>query len=244
MAVQYIGDMLVIDGSIDLAGVGKVINLTNEVNPLDTTPLSTTGWTTLIGGNKTGMVDIELMADYDNNAADDTEWGYLGTSSVPKSIVLGSADGSPAYLMNGINLSHQVIGGQVGELAMARVSGRQSGSPVVRGKLLHALTTARTSSSTGTGRQLGAVSATKRLYAALHVTAASGSTPSLTVKIQSDDNGAFSSATDRITFTASTARDYQFSSVAGAITDDYWRISYTISGSGASFNFAVSAGIL
>ena len=65
----------------------------------------------------------------------------------------------------------------------------------------------------------------------------------MTLSIQSDDNAGFSSATNRITsFTAATARGYQWGSVAGAVTDDYWRCVYTITGTG-TITFGVSAGI-
>ncbi len=102
----------------------------------------------------------------------------------------------------------------------------------------------RTSSSSGTGRQIGAVSSTQTLYAALHVISASGTSPTLDVKVQSDDNSGFTSATDRITFTQATDVTSEWGSVGGAITDDYWRITYTVGGTSPSFAFAVTAGIV
>ena len=74
---------------------------------------------------------------------------------------------------------------------MTRIAGRNSTGGVVRGQLIHPGSASRTSSSTGTGQQLGAVVAGKSMYAALHVLTATGTTPSLTVKVQSDDNGSF-----------------------------------------------------
>ena len=59
--------------------------------------------------------------------------------------------------------------------------------------------------------------------------------------MQSDDNSGFTSATNRITFTQATGVTSELLSVAGAITDDYWRLSYTIVG--GSFTFAVALGI-
>ena len=111
--------------------------------------------------------------------------------------------------------------------------------------LIHPDATARTSSGTGTAWQVGALSSSQRLYAGLHVISASGTTPTLAVKVQSDTVG-FGSATDRITFSTATdvANREQFSSVAGAITDDYWRVSYTIGGSSTpTFSFMVCVGI-
>ena len=81
------------------------------------------------------------------------------------------------------------------------------------------------------------------MYAGLHITAASGTTPTLVVKVQSDDNAGFTSATDRITFTSANSIGGQWSSVAGAVTDDYWRVTWTVGGTSPSFTFVVALGI-
>lgn len=245
MTIQMWSDMSVLVGAIELAGHAKNVTCSTDVVPLDKTSMQSQGWTELLGGNKSGMVDLTLMQDRAAGGLDQLAWSYLGVADVPKSLVSNSADGSRAYLMRGIVLNYTPVDGEAGALAMTRISGRNSTGGVVRGRLIHPGSAARTSSSTGTGRQLGAVVAGKSMYAALHVLSASGTTPSLTVKVQSDDNADFTSATDRITFTAATAATYEWSSVAGAITDDYWRVSYSISGTDTpTFSFAVTAGIL
>jgi hypothetical protein len=245
MAIQFWQDMSILEGGYELAGHGKNVQLSVDVTPLDTTALSTAGWVTMIGGNKTATVDMTLMADM---AAgwDLQAFTNFGTADVPRSIVTASADGSKAYLMRGITLGYTPLEGAPGELAMAQISGRSSTGPMARGRLLHPTSVARTSSSTGTGRQLGAVVAGKSMYAALHVLTVSGTNPTLDVIVQSDDNAGFTTPTTRITLAQrTTTGTYGFGSVAGAITDDYWRISYTIGGTGTpTFTFAVTAGIL
>lgn len=245
MAIQYWQDMSILVDDIEMACYAKSFSLSNEVTELDTTSLCSTGWTELIGGLKSGSVNIEFMQDVAVGEVDDTLFPLLGVVNVPKSVVVGSADGSPAYLLKSIPLTYTPVQGAVGELAMGTISGSSSTGPVVRGKLLHPSNVDRTSSSTGTGRQLGAVSATQKVYAALHVISASGTSPTLDVIVQSDDNAGFTSPTTRITFTQATGRTSQLSSLAGAITDDYWRVSYTIGGSATpTFAFAVTCGIL
>lgn len=245
MAISYWQDMSILVSGLELAANGKNVMLATEVAPLDTTALNTTGWTTCIGGRKSGKVDMNLMQDVTSGSVDSTLFDLLGDADVPHSICTLSADGSTAYLFRGIPLQYVPVEGEPGDLAMARLSGASSTGGIVRGTLIHPGSASRSSSSAGTGRQLGAVAAGKSLYAALHVLSVAGtSTPTLTVKVQSDDNSGFTSATDRITFTDATAVGAQWSSVAGAITDDYWRISYTISGSSPVFAFAVTAGIL
>jgi len=61
--------------------------------------------------------------------------------------------------------------------------------------------------------------------------------------LQSDDNSDFTSATDRATFTALTAIGSEIKSVAGAVTDQYWRLNYTISGTNPSFSIHATIGI-
>lgn len=245
MAIDYWHDMSILFDGLELAAHGKNVILETTVSPLDTTGLATTGWVSVIGGNKSAKIDMTLMQDVTAGSVDDALFDVLGQADVPHSICTPSADGSLAYLFRGIPLTYTPIEGAPGELAMARLSGNSSTGGVVRGLMLHPGSASRSSSSTGTGRQLGAVTSDKRLYAALHVLSVAGSsTPTLTVKVQSDDNAGFTSATDRITFTGATAVGSQWSSVAGAITDDYWRVSYTLSGSSPVFAFAVTAGIL
>ena len=104
--------------------------------------------------------------------------------------------------------------------------------------------TTLTATGNGTSQQLGAVTSAQKVYAAIHIWSISGtSTPTITVKIQSDDNSSFTSATDRITFTAATAIGSQYKATAGAITDTYWRANYTITGTNPIFAIAISCGI-
>jgi hypothetical protein len=247
MAVQYWKDMSILLGSIEMAGNAKVFDLTTDVQVLDTTSLASTGWVSVIGGNKSGKVNLDFMQDVVASGVDDTLWPLLGVAGTPKSICTNSADGSVAYLLQTIPLSYTPVSGAVGDLAMGNISGSSSNGPVVRGTLIHPSNVSRTSTSTGTGRQLGAVVAGKSMYAALHVVTVSGTNPTLAVIVQSDDNAGFTTPTSRITFSTATATTNraQMSSVAGAITDDYWRISYTIGGTGSpTFAFAVTAGII
>lgn len=135
-------------------------------------------------------------------------------------------------------------GASIGELLAFKCTAGGRGSPgLIRGTVMHNAT--RSSDSSGTARQLGAVSATQYLYASLHVLAVTGSsTPTLTVKVQSDNLEAFGSATDRITFTNATAIGAQFATpVAGAITDDWWRINWAMTGTTPGFTFVVVVGI-
>jgi hypothetical protein len=98
----------------------------------------------------------------------------------------------------------------------------------------------RTVTATGTARQLGALSATQKLVAVLHVFAMTGG--SLTVTVQSDDAGGFPSQATRLTFNAATGITRQILELVGPVTDDWWRILATYT-PGTNYTAYVSLGI-
>jgi hypothetical protein len=57
-------------------------------------------------------------------------------------------------------------------------------------------------------------------------------------------HGGFPSPLDKITFNAAPRSARSGAPWPGPITDDYWRVTYTISGTTPSFTFVVVAGIL
>jgi hypothetical protein len=234
--------MLLAGASVGLRA--KDITLATEVAPLDVTSMSSSGNTELIGGLKTGTVNMTVMTDVGDGYEGVflSYFNSLGAFTSITSVVAGSADGSVAYLFDQIPLSYTPWSGNVGDVAIGTISGTAN-TPVVRGRLM-ATNAARTTSGSGSAAQLGAVAAGKSIYAALHVNYGLGTSPTLDVKIQSDDNAGFTSPTDRITFTQMSDYNAEFKSTAGAITDTYWRAVWTIAGTSPQFAFAVTAGII
>lgn len=155
------------------------------------------------------------------------------------------AAGGLMYLLGrGLRTSFKVWG-DVGEVSSWNGEARSSW-PLVRGVCGHPSGVPRTVTGNGTSLNLGAVSAAKKLYANLHVLSIAGTAaPSLTVKLQADDNTNFTSAVDVSggAFAAATAISGQSLRVAGPITDTFFRIVYTITGTNPSFLFLVSVGI-
>jgi hypothetical protein len=205
------------------------------------------GWKKVIGGLASGKISGGGNWDPAPSAStlaglDDTIFGALGTV-IPHSVYPAEAtEGNVGYFSSVLAKSYMFLGG-VGDVASWTLDD-MSAWPVVRGASLEAPGTARIVTGSGTAVQLGAVSATKRLYAALHVLSISGTaTPTLTVRVQSDTVG-FPSPTTQLTFAAATTVGGQILRTnTGAITDDYYRVDYTISGTNPSFLFVVTAGI-
>lgn len=150
----------------------------------------------------------------------------LVVEDIPISILLtdGTA-GTPARSHKAMLAQLTRGPGQVGQLLPLSIEMAAMGGPV-RGTVLH--NASASGNVTGTAFQLGAVGATQFLYGIIHVFSGTGS---FDVLIQSDNAQGFGSPTTRITFTnvpTGTPATYQWATpVAGAITDDWWRISAT-----------------
>ena len=151
----------------------------------------------------------------------------LGAGSTVVTAAAGRSDGDRAWFLNSL-ISKYSFGGSVGEAGKFDL-GCATSDRLITGWLQ--AYGSKTSTGNSTGVQIGALSATQSMYASLHVITATGTT--LDVTVESDDNSGFTSATTRITFTQVTTTPVAYlSSVAGAVTDDYWRMKWTISGGG------------
>jgi hypothetical protein len=153
------------------------------------------------------------------------------------------APGDPCYLLD--SLHHQYNpGAQIGQMFGFTLAAAAQ-APLLRGTLME-YAAGISANANGTGRQLGTVAAGKSVYCGLHVTAAPGTSPQLTVIVESDDNGGFSTPTTRITMSVAgtgNAVSSEIKSLAGAITDDFWRLRWTVTGSGLGFDFIGSLAI-
>lgn len=237
-------------GGADLTGQSNKIDVAAMRDKKVITPFGADGWTVLAGGLASATVMGEgYWEAADTSKVDDVTFAGLAANA-PWSVypaagetAAASADvGSTCYFTDGMRSSY-MFGGAVGD-PNAWKGEVNSQWPLVRGASLHHPGTARTATGSGTGYQQGAAVAGQYAYAALHVLSVSGTgSPTITVKVQSDSDNTWASPTDRITFTAATARGGEILRTAGAITDTWWRVAYTISGSSPSFLFVTSFGI-
>ena len=192
------------------------------------------------GGLKTVAGQVEGF--YDATTIDAALFSRIGAANVPVTCAPdgAGAEGERAFALLAA-LGEYRIGGELGEMSKLSLP-LDSGGPLVKGTIVH--NAARTATGNGTAFQLGAVSATQKLYAALHVVAAAGTTPTLDVSVQSDNAQGFASPAAQITFTQATAIASEWKELAGAVADDWWRVSFTVGGASPSFTFAVFLGIL
>lgn len=245
MAVLVLTDTRLFLAGYDLSGRTNQVALEASAEEKDATTFGSGGWRERKGGLRSVQLAANGLLSIATGDVEETLFAAVEVATTALTVAPTAADGEIAYFFQATEAqySHQAT---VGELVSWETTAMgRSGSGLVRGQILHPGATARTASGNGTGRQLGDVAGAEKLYAALHVLSVAGTvTPTLTVKVQSDDNSGFSSPTDRVTFTAATAIGAQWAvPVPATITDTWWRVTWTISGTNPSFLFAAAVGI-
>lgn len=228
-------------GGYDLSGSLNQASLSYECETLDAT---TFGQTTRINQGGLLVAKAAVAGFWDaatTSAPDPAIQALIGTADLPCSMIpQGATIGNTAYLFRTLGAKY-TLGAPIGDLLKYDVELPGSGGNpgLVRGNLLWSGSATGNQSGT-TAVQAGAIASGKSLYAALHVFSGDGD---FTVKIQSDDNSGFTSATDRVTFTqvgTATAVSTEWKTLAGAVTDTYWRI---VSTNPNTRVFAVTIGI-
>lgn len=241
MATQILRDATIYWNEVAVTDISNSVSVEMGLEPQDCTTWGATA-RKYAAGLFTGSVTADGFADFT---------GYDGSldsifrnrTNARVTVTSDSADASVAYFFTAIHNEMSPLSGTVGEMAAVSVTASVRGQyGPIRGQIMVPLA-ARGGSSSGTAYQLGAVSATQRVFGHLHVTAASGSSPTLDVTLRSDDNQGFSSPTTRLTFSQQTTTGSSSQDAGGAITDDWWRVTWTIGGGSPSFTFVVVAGI-
>lgn len=229
-------------GGLDMSGDLNALSLDMSSGMADFT---TFGSTTKVNG--LGLKEVKFshqgLWNSDVGASDSSIFAALSATATPTLMCPESASaGDLGYALNAATGQYSPAG-KIGEAFAFTVSGASGDEDgVIRGTILFNGTAIVTGS--GASQNLGAVSATQKLYASLHVLSASGTTPSLTVRVQSAGDAVFTTPVTRITFTAATAVSSQWATpVAGAIAGPWYRVDYTITGTTPSFDFVVFIGI-
>lgn len=188
------------------------------------------------GGLKSAMLSCK---GYFDPTIDSVLEGSVGAAQNVTVAGTAGAEGDIAYLMQQITGQYDT-GGQVGQLLPFSFTA-DSKNDLVRGVLI-ANKTGQTGNGTGSGFVIGAVAAGQALSAALHLTALSGG-GALTVVVESDVDNTFSSPVTVGTFTALSAIGSDWLEIASTNTDTYYRITWTLTGTLPSADFAAAVGI-
>jgi hypothetical protein len=240
MAAIILANAHVLMDGFDLSGDMNAIALDYGAEIKDKTTFGNTTRRKL-AGLKTLAFSHQGFWNGGANAVDDVLFSRVGSQVVMTVAPETIAAGDRAFI-NNVILGDYNPGAAIGEVFQFSVTG-EAGDNFIRGTVEFNGAAVGTGSGNSTGRQLGALTAAQRMYAALHVTAKSG-TPTLDVTVKSDDNSGFTTPVTRGTFAQKTNIGAEWLVINGPQTDGWWRISYTIAGTTPTFDFMVTLGIL
>ena len=236
MAFSHGKSAVIYTNGYNLTGYLKQFSASGSADVAETTVFGAQS-KSYIAGQKDASLSAEGLFDGSADAVDQVLNAALGASSdsIWTWFPAGAAAvGDDGYGFSAIETGYE-ISSPVGDVVSVTAEA-QSNTGLERVDLLHVLA-ARTVDGTGTALD-NTASSSNGAAAYLQVTAAAGTTPSITVKVQhSSDNVAW---TDLITFDAVTAANKaQRKAVTGTV-NRYVRVTWTITGTSPSFTFAVA----
>lgn len=229
MGVLAITNAFVYMGPLDFTGSADDLMLRCEAETREKTTFRSGGWREHRNTLKTSQLSTGGFWSCDSaNDVDPEFFNNLGVGGQVVTAGLQETEGEIAHIMRKLPTQVTFNEGNVGDLGKAKLEGVGSDGNIgqIRGKLLKEFGVVSATGATGTGIQLGAISGTQSLYGTLHTFGTAGT--SITVIVQSDDNSGFTTPTTRATFNGgaiTTAAGFWLTPVAGAITDDWWRLN-------------------
>lgn len=241
MATEVLTDCKILLGGYNLSGYHNQIEITHNAEMLDDTVFGTSG----TRSSKPGLLNFEANGTvFWDTTLDGVIYDRIGaTREVHSYAMTGNTLGDICYTIRAVNGTYNPLSGEVGQLLTSEFNARSSNSPLVRTRLLVPMGTPLAASGNTTALQIGAVLTGQKVYCGIHVVSITGTTPSITFTLQSDTAVGFPSSVTQATSAAFTAIGAQWLEVSGPITDDWWRIGYTISGTTPSIVAFVTVGI-
>lgn len=246
MAIRTVTNAQIILNTTDISGfVGTISDVPGGITVHETPNFAGGGFMGRVAGIKSGTFSVDGYADQAvttgiNSIFTPANLGssYSASAAIPAATSV--ATGDKAMFCTGILSRYDGMNASTDTVMPTMLELVTSGAFVASGRVGAPLASYTNAGYTGAAVALTGPTATQSLYAILHVTAAAGT--DLAVKIQSDDNSGFTSATDRITFSTVSAVGVQTGSVAGNLsTESHWRVIATIASS--TFSFACYFGI-
>ena len=237
-------DIKIAYGGRDLSGELSSLNMEFNADTPDATVLSDTARRRLpgllsINSTHNGWWDsVSALDSLDEDLFTQVGTDPLLVTASPN----GGAQGEPSFSWQALTAEYSP-GATVGEV-FAFTFNTQGDSRLIKGVVME--NGVFGSTVNGTARQVGAVSDSplQRIYSSVHVLAASGTTPTLDVTVESDDAMGFGSPVTRMTHPQFGGRGADLQILDGPITDDWWRLVLTIGGGSPSFTVFGALGIL
>jgi hypothetical protein len=194
------------------------------------------GFTNSVAGLKTLAFNTTNFQDYADGALDTWLRSNYGTQRVVSIAYVGAATGNGAAIGYGLLGGYRPFNAAVG--AVPTTVGTVDSGTFAEGQVSLISTTSLTATTSSTPVQIGAISATQQVVAAIHVLSASGTTPTLTCRIQSASTSGGSYTNRSASGTALSAPGDQWltTGTGTAVTDTWWKLSLTITGTTPVFS--------
>lgn len=225
-------------GGYDVSGRSNEIGLAYKAELKDSTVFN-------VGARRriAGLTDAEVTGGgfWDAGLTDPALLGGVAVDGLPLSISPSAGAAGEIVYMIPSALAEYVRSGTIGEIVAFDFAASGSGV-MVRGRILDYGAVA--ASGAGSGIQAGAAADGQLVHAVLHVLGVTGAGTEITVAIDSSAEDAWTGdETQRVLFAAATGPGAQWISVAGPITDTWWRARWTITGTEPGAVIAVELGI-
>jgi hypothetical protein len=230
-------------GTMDLSNCHNSLALTTTVKTVDGTVFGATV-EEIVAGVKT--VDLTSTGYWDDSTGTYTDKDFYDTLTdkedaaivLPQErTVVGASPCTAAHMFKPFKIGYTPISGGKGEMRKFTATAKGWGD-LYSGKLLHyALRTS--SPGSGTACNCGALSAGQTLYGALCFY--NCNCTNLQVLIQSAPTESFVAPTTRITFSTVSTTTSEWKTLGpGAITDTWWRVYWSFTGTAAGFAVAMA----
>lgn len=240
MAAFVFKDAQIRYSNLDMTGVLNTVEINYEADMQDASVFGTSSRIRLSGLTSASVTQSGFWSATEDALA----FSRIG-AALPE-VLSVSPDGvvdNPAFALL-VDQSGYTLGGAVGEIHPFSIEA-QSNGPLINGFLMGEGNKTVTGSSTII--QIGAVAAGQAVYASLHVIFNGGdASQTLDVIVESDDSGGFGSPTTQLTFDQVTTTNVaQWKVQAGEILDDFWRVTWTIAGTGSpNYTIFIVVGII
>jgi hypothetical protein len=225
-------DAKIFAGGYDLSGDHNQVSLGISIEEKDFTRFGAQGKSRRAGLGEMSL-NGEGFTNHGTDLQDEVHFNDLGVYQRIMTVAATADVGQRAFSFRGVEMEYTPVDAAVGDEHGFSVAAMSSGLYLPSAYLLHGVT-AETSSGTETGVQVGAIASGELAYAALHVFDVTGT--SIDVTVESDSSAGFGSASTQVTFAQATGPTSEWSSaVAGPVTDDWWRVAWTLVGTSATF---------
>jgi hypothetical protein len=198
------------------------------------------GFTNSVVGLKTLAFNTTNFMDYADGALGTWLRSNYGSQRVVSIAYVGAATGNACAVGYGLLGGTRPFNAAVG--AVSTTVGTVEGGTFGEGQVSLVSTTSLTATTNSTPVEIGAISATQQVVAAIHVLSVSGTTPTLTCRIQSaaTSGGSYTNRAAAGTALSAPGDQWQTTGVGTAVTDTFWRVSLAITGTTPVFSAFVT----